>query len=201
MVIITGASAYSFDNASISSQHRSTSAPFSAPAEAANLAEPATAVTTGPVSLLDGESLRAFLEKSREIWAEWDARELWAKIEVNGEVVARIYRSGGCSIDGDWPVPADFAWDREGIELAKRRAYQLAKAYGGTINGVDPDQAKRSWLDISELESAIGNEADEAQSPNVQLAVPTEAITPSLTTETALSAPILFRSSPPRRPS
>lgn len=200
MMIVAGVTSYVPGAASICSQHRSPSVTSNFAVDTASLAQPVATDPTSSASLLSDEALRSVLESSaapaagdpragtiavgdpREVWEEFLARELWATIEVKGEVVAYVFRSGGCSIDSKWPVPADFSWDGEGIELAKRRAYQLAKFYDGTINGMDPDEARQSWLDMSELENAIGSKAGEDQSPKVRLAVPTEAITPSLAT-------------------
>lgn len=158
-------------------------------ADEANLAQvPAVAAPVGP--LLDDQTMRSLLETidTQEVaprvpYAKWLADNLFAEIKVKGEVVARVFRGGGCSIFEGWSIPADFSWDGEGIELAKRRAYQLAKFYDGTINGVDPDQARKRWLDMSDLEDAIGKHDLDRQADTVRIAVPTEAVAPCFAEE------------------
>ncbi len=149
-------------------------------------ANPAQPVAAPVCPLLDGQTTRTLSETTNAAtvpYAEWLAENLYAEISVNGQVVARVFRSGGCSISEGRPIPADFSWDGDGIELAKRRAYQLAKFYQGTINGVDPGVARKRWLDMSNLEEAIGKQHLSGQASAVRVAVPAEAVQPSFVEE------------------
>lgn len=59
--------------------------------------------------------------------ADNDVSKVWGNIEVNGKVVAQIYKNGIVASDSKYQLPD---WSLEGPEA---RAASILKAYGGKL--------------------------------------------------------------------